>query len=76
MLIFLVNYFVPALNLYQRVKASSSGVLLYTPLSSPEVSDFILVAWNELWLEYLYQENQHIRTPPTNLSQFTSTLLI
>lgn len=65
---FLVNYFVPALNLYERVEASSSGVLLYKPLSSHEVSDFTLVAWNDVWLEYLHHENQHIRTSPTPAS--------
>lgn len=39
---FLVNYFVPALNLYQRIEASSSGMVLYTPLSNPD--DFTLAA--------------------------------
>lgn len=75
LLIFLVNNFVPALNLYQRAKAGNSGVLLYSLLSSPEVNDFTLVAWNELWLEYLYHENQHIRTPPPHsqpVSQHTT----
>lgn len=43
---FSVNCFAPALNLYLMIEASS-GVLLYTLLSSSKV--FTLVTWNQLW---------------------------